>query len=225
MKASPQLYIFEEYDLAVQQLSRTYLWSGMIVKENLGTDFDDIDEEKQKEVAAEMLLRDTVVATVVDPKFPESFYLIMITGEEKETTEDVEDGFRHVIKKEMKDLEGVFLERRFDSDNVYTIPKKPKFPFFFKKVWCSRQCSLSAKRDFELSHEELLMIIYGTIESNINFTNTIIVARIHVLNLVFLSLIFVFFLLPIHSRCNHFISSILPLGCYDLTLFSLHLDS
>ena len=69
------------------------------------------------------------------------------------------------------------------------------------------------------------MIIYGTIESNISFTNTIIVARIHVLNLVFLSLVFVFFLLPIHSSCSHFSSSILSLGYYDLTLFSLHLDS
>ena len=148
MKASPQLYIFEEYDLAVQQLSRTYLWSGMIVKENLGTEFDDIDEEKQKEVAAKMLVRDTVVAIAVDPKSPESFYLIMITGEAKETTEDVEDGFRHVIKKEMKDLEGELLERKFDSDNVYTIPKKPKFPFFFKEGVVFPSVQLESKKRF-----------------------------------------------------------------------------
>ena len=70
------------------------------------------------------------------------------------------------------------------------------------------------------------MIIYRTIESNIIiFTNTIIVARIHVLNLGFLSLIIVFFLLPIHSSYNHISSSILSPGYYDLTLFRLHLDS
>ena len=80
----------------------------MIVKENLGIDFDDIDEEKQKEVAAEMLVRDTVVAYAVNPKSRESFYLITITGEEKETTEDVEDGFGHVMKKQMKHLKGCF---------------------------------------------------------------------------------------------------------------------
>lgn len=37
--------LFEEYDLAVQQLNRTCLWSGMIGTENLRIDFDDIDEE------------------------------------------------------------------------------------------------------------------------------------------------------------------------------------
>ena len=80
----------------------------MIVKENLGIDFHDIDEEKQKEVVAEMLVRDTVVALAVNPKSRESFYLITITGEEKETTEDVEDGFGHGMKKEMKHLKGCF---------------------------------------------------------------------------------------------------------------------
>ena len=108
MKASPRLYIFDECDLAVQQLSRLYLQSAMIVKENFGIDFDDIDDGKKKEVTAKMLVRDTVVALAANPKSCESFYLIKIKGEEKETREDVDDGFRHVIKKEMKHLEIVF---------------------------------------------------------------------------------------------------------------------
>ena len=80
----------------------------MIVKENFGIDFDDIDDGKKKEVTAKMLVRDTVVALAANPKSCESFYLIKIKGEEKETREDVDDGFRHVIKKEMKHLEIVF---------------------------------------------------------------------------------------------------------------------
>ena len=42
--------------------------------------------------------------------------------------EDVRDGFGHVIKKGMK-----HLERKFDSDNLYTIPKTPKSAFFFRE--------------------------------------------------------------------------------------------
>ena len=51
----------------------------MIGTENLGIDFDDIDEEKQEEVAAEMLVHDTAIALVADPKACKSFYLIKIT--------------------------------------------------------------------------------------------------------------------------------------------------
>ena len=59
------------------------------------------------------------------------------------------------------------------------------------------------------------------------WTNTIIVAHIHVLNLVLFLLIFVSVFLPIRSSDNHFGSSLLSLGYYDLPLplFSLHLDS
>ena len=53
----------------------------MIGTENFGIDFDDIDEGKQEEVAAEMLVRDTVVALAADPKSCESFHLIKIAKE------------------------------------------------------------------------------------------------------------------------------------------------
>ena len=33
----------------------------------------------------------------------------------------------------MKHLEGLFLERKLNSDNLYTIPKKPKSAFFFRE--------------------------------------------------------------------------------------------
>ena len=71
-----------------------------------GSDFDDIDEEMQKEVAVEMLVCDKVVALAADPKSCESFYLIKIAEEEKEKAEDVEDVFGHVITKGMKHLKG-----------------------------------------------------------------------------------------------------------------------
>ena len=103
----------------------------MIGTENLGIDFYDLDEKKQEEVAAEMLARGSLVALAVDPKSCESFYLVNITEEKKEKTEYVEDGFSQVIKKWMKHLEWVFLERKFDSDNLYTVPEKPKSSFFF----------------------------------------------------------------------------------------------
>ena len=53
-----------------------------------------------------MLVCDTVVVIATDPKPCESFYLIKIRVEEKEKTEDVEDGFSQVIRKGMKHLEG-----------------------------------------------------------------------------------------------------------------------
>ena len=68
-----------------------------------------------------------------NPKSHESFYLIKLTEEEKEKTEDVEDGFGHLIKKQMKHLEELFLKRKFDPDNLYTTSKKPKSTFFFRE--------------------------------------------------------------------------------------------
>ena len=56
--------------------------------ENLGIDFDDIDEEKQEELAVKMLVCDTVVAFAADPKSFEP-YLIKITEENKDKMEDV----------------------------------------------------------------------------------------------------------------------------------------
>ena len=106
-----------------------------------------------------MLVRDAVVALSADPKSCESFYLIKIIEEENEKTEDVEDGFAHVIKKGMKHLEWVFLERKFDPDNLYVIHKKPKSVCFFSEsvVFLSVQLE-SKKGHFELTNEELLMI-------------------------------------------------------------------
>ena len=85
---------------------------------------------------------------------------------EKEKTEDKEDGFGHIIKQGMKHLEGMFLERKFDSDNLYTIHKKPKSAFSFRES-----------------------VVFPSVQ-----LESILVARIHVFKLVFLSLIFVFFL-------------------------------
>ena len=114
-----------------------------------------------------MLVHETVAVLATDPKSYEFFYLIKITEEEKEKTEDVEDGLGHLIKKGLKHLEGVFLERKFDSDNLYTVLKKPKSAFFFIEsvVFASVQLELK-KGHFELTYEELQMIIKYVEPSN-----------------------------------------------------------
>ena len=48
--------------------------SEIIGTKNLGIDFDDINKEKEKKVAADMPVRDTVTAIAVDSKSRESFY-------------------------------------------------------------------------------------------------------------------------------------------------------
>ena len=170
MKASPQLCIcetclvygscslFEDPDLEVQQLNRTCLRSGKIGTENLGIDFNDIAEEKQEEVAAEMLVRDTVVAIAADPKSRESYHKDCRRGERE--GRDVEDGFGQVIKKGIEHLECVFLERKFNSDNLCTIPTKPKSAFLFRENVTFPSVQLESKKGhFELTNKELLMII------------------------------------------------------------------
>ena len=60
----------------------------------------------------------------------------------------------------MKHLKGLFLERKFDSDNLCTIPKKPKSEFFFRESAVFPPMQLESKKgDFELTNDELLMII------------------------------------------------------------------
>ena len=92
-----------------------------------------------------MLVRKAVIALVANPKSWESFYLIKITEEEKEKTEDVKDSFSYVTKKAMKHLEGVFLKRKFYSYNLCTISKKLKSVFFFRESVVPHQCSMSQK--------------------------------------------------------------------------------
>ena len=138
---------FEEYDIAVQQLDRTYLQSEMIGTENFGIEFDDIDEEKQEEVAAEKFVRDTVVALAANPKSLDYFYLIKFTEEQKEKTEDVAYGFGQVIKKRTKHFEGVFVERKFDSDNIHSVSKKLKSALFFKDSVVSPLVELELKKE------------------------------------------------------------------------------
>ena len=59
----------------------------------------------------------------------------------------------------MKYLDGVFLEGKFDSDNLYTMPKKPKSLFFFRKSVVFLSVQLESKKGHsELTNEELLMI-------------------------------------------------------------------
>ena len=62
-------------------------------------------------------------------------------------------------QKGMKNFDGVFLVRKFDSGSLYTKPKKPESAFFFKEsmVYPSVQLELK-KRHFELTIEESLMI-------------------------------------------------------------------
>ena len=148
-------------------------------------------------LTVENVLCNTVVKLATDPKSGESFYLIKITEEEREKAEDVDNGFGHVIKKGMKGLERVFFERKFDSDNLYTIPKNPKSAFFFREMVVFPSVLLESKKGhFELTNEELLMIIkYMELSNRTSlFWQTVLVACLHVLNLVFLSLVFVCFL-------------------------------
>ena len=67
----------------------------------------------------------------------------------------MEDGFDHVIKKRTKHLEGMFLEKKFVSDDLHRIYLR--IPSLQERVWCFRQSILSQKRD--ITNEELLMII------------------------------------------------------------------
>ena len=158
----------------------------MIGTKDLGVDFCDIDEGKLKEVAAETPVRDSSCCNCNQFQSCEFFYLIKITEEEKEKMENVEDDFSQVIKKEMKHLQEVFLERKFFSDNLYTIPKKPKSVFFFREsvVFPSK------KTHFELNNEELLMIIkYIELMNQTSLFLQTIVVHTYVLDLVYISFI------------------------------------
>ena len=62
-------------------------------------------------------------------------------------------------QKWMKHLKGLFLEKTFDSDNIYTIPTKPKSAFFCREIVVSLSVQLELKKGyFEITNEELLMI-------------------------------------------------------------------
>ena len=180
MEASPRLCIcgkcqvdygscglFEENDLVVQQLKQTCLRSGMVGIENLGNEFDgDIDEVQQEQAASEVLVPDIVVALAADSTSRESFYLIKIIEEEQQKLEDDTDDYGHV-KKGVKHFEGLFFERKFDSDKVYTLNEK-KRAFFHKESVVFPSVQLKPRKgEFELRDDELLVIIKYLEMSNV----------------------------------------------------------
>ena len=60
----------------------------------------------------------------------------------------------------MDHFEGIFLEKRFDSETEYTIPKKAKTTFFYRESIAFPSVQLKSKKGYyELSNEELVMII------------------------------------------------------------------
>ena len=62
----------------------------------------------------------------------------------------------------MKHLEAVFLERKFDSDILCTVPKKSKSTFVFIESAVFLPIQLEFKKGhFELTNEELLMINFS----------------------------------------------------------------
>ena len=68
--------------------------------------------------------------------------------------EDINHG-----QKRMKYIEGAFLRRQYDCDNLYTIAKKLKSAFFFRESVVFLPVQLESKKGhFELTDEELLMI-------------------------------------------------------------------
>ena len=128
----------------------------------------------------------------------------------------------------MKHLERVFLERNFDSDNLCTVPKKPKSAFFFRESAVFPSMQLEWKKGhFEITNELLMIIkymIYRIKHHYFDKHNTCSSYPCSHFSISFVDLC-VFPLLPVHSSNNHFGSSIFSLGYYDLALFSLHLDS
>ena len=62
-------------------------------------------------------------------------------------------------QKRGKYLEGHFLERKFDCDNIFTIPKKRRSTFFPKESLVLPSVQLELKKiHFELTNEELILI-------------------------------------------------------------------
>ena len=127
----------------------------------------------------------------------------------------------------LKHLRG-FLERKFDSYNLYAIHKKPKSIFFFRQSVVFLPVQLESKRGhFELTNEQLLMKI-----KYMELLNQTLFDRHNTCSWYWCSQFSISFidlrilpLLPIHSSNNHFGSSIFSPRCYDLSLSSLHLDS
>ena len=150
-----------------------------------------------------------------------------ITEEEKEKREDVEDGIGHVVKKGMKYLKYVFLERSFNSDILYRKPKNNKSEFFFREsvVLLSMQLELRV-RHFELTNEEFLMKskYMGLFNHYFDKHNTCSAYSCSQFSISFIHLCILRLLLPIHFSNSHFGSSILSLGYYDLAQFNHHLD-
>ena len=129
----------------------------------------------------------------------------------------------------MKHLERVFLERKFDSDNLCTIPKKPKSAFFIREsmVFPSMQHE-SKKGHFELTNEEFLMIIkYMNYRIKHHYFDKCNTCSSYSCSQFIISFIDLCVLPPllVHSSNNHSGSIIFSLGYYDLALFSLHLGS
>ena len=107
-----------------------------------------------------MLLPGTVVALAADLQAPVSFYVLKIRKKEEQKDEDIDDGFGHVKRKGVSHYEGVFFEKKFDSNKQYYIPRKPRTAYFYKGSVILPSVQLTAKKTvYFMSDNELLSIL------------------------------------------------------------------
>ena len=77
--------LFFECEMQVNELKRTCLRSKTIDPKYLGIDdSDNVDEDEHDEVAAELLVKGSIVALAAYDKDRDSFYLLKIVKEEQE---------------------------------------------------------------------------------------------------------------------------------------------
>ena len=99
------------------------------MKDQLGIEEDDMEDEEHHKFAEEILVSGTIVALAAEKKSMDTFYLIKISKANCASNDAVDD-YDNKVKEGNDHLEGNFLEKISGSERIYKMSKKT---FFYKE--------------------------------------------------------------------------------------------
>ena len=152
--------LFTEYDITAKHLQQICLRSSTL--ERIGVELEE-DEPVHDEPAADVLLKDVVVALAAEKKARETFYLMKITQEEEQASKDEKYGWGTFIKAGQFHLRGLFFESVPGSDRKFNLIQKEVI--FFRESIVYPFVQLEASKKHYLLPEEEHMQITRFIES------------------------------------------------------------
>ena len=134
--------LFNEYEICIQQLNKTFLRSN--VNKEIEIEEDEKNEANDDDYINKFILAGSVVAVAAAAASRDSFWLIKVKDEECVYANPVTDDYGHIIPAGFLFYSGNFLEETHLKGHTYKLPKK--LTIFYKESVVSPHVQIKDKK-------------------------------------------------------------------------------